>query len=205
MKQHIDWHYMKPSLITVSILILLATVIAVFSWLYLLEYEEEFTIQHQEMVEANSRLFEVMNDKRLFEIYGEQYQVLVERGVVGGEQRLEWVDAVKAKVEQLKLPELLYKIGPQKEVEMPGFEPSENLIVTQSRIELTFGIYHTEDLIDLLGEIRAQIAGIFNVESCRLTRIEKSFSFFKGNTNMKAVCTLNWFTLRQRILSEENL
>lgn len=204
MKIDIDWLYMKSSLMMAGTLILFALAIAISSWLYLAQHEDDAVKQHQAMVEANSNLFEVLEAKRLFNNYGEQYKDLVDQGIVGNEQRLEWVDAVKSQLEALKLPELFYKINPQKKFESPDIEQSEGIAVTKSQIELTFGVYHTEDLIHLLYEVEQQIAGAFHVESCKLTRIEKRFSFFKDNANMKAICNINWFTLHPKLaLSDE--
>ena len=205
MKIDIDWSYMKPSLVITGVLILFAMGIAFSSWIYLTNHEDGASRQYQEMLEANSKLSDILDDKRLFNSYFDRYQTLVDSGVIGNEQRLEWVDAVKSRIEVLKLPELFYKIKPQKKFESPDIAQSEGVSVTQSQIELTFGIYHTEDLIDLLSEMERQIAGAFYVESCKLTRIEKRFSFFKDNTNMKAVCNINWFTLHTKlIVSDES-
>ncbi len=200
MQTNIDWFYMKPSLVITGFLVLFSFSIAAFSGLYLAEHEADAANQNQAMAEANSKLFGILDNKRLLSSYGDQYQNLVARGVVGNEQRLEWVDAIKSRIEALKLPELFYKVQPQKKFESPYIEQSEGLVVTQSQIELTFGIYHSEDLINLLSEVEQQIAGAFHVESCKLTRIEKRFSYFKDNTNMKAICNINWFTLHPKMI-----
>jgi hypothetical protein len=65
---------------------------------------------------AASRYAQVDNEKRDIRNFQHRFVELRQRGLIGEERRLEWLDAIRQTQTQLKLPPLSYEIEPQQVV-----------------------------------------------------------------------------------------
>lgn len=119
----------------------------------------------------------------------EMFNTLRSRGVIGEEQRLDWVELIKEIRESRKLLDVQYEIAPQK--------PIENAAVTgysfrSSRMQLRMKLLHEGDLLNFINDLRAQAKAYVRVRSCKLARIPASAT---GNALLSAECELDWITI----------
>jgi hypothetical protein len=63
-------------------------------------------------------------------------------------------------------------------------------------MRLDFGLLHEGDLLRLLAGLREEVAGLFGVNGCRLTRRGDTLDAAPGASNLEALCVLNFITLR---------
>ncbi|SFV05148.1 hypothetical protein [Pseudoduganella namucuonensis] len=148
--------------------------------------------------EARQRYVNVETEKLEIATYQPLFAILRERGLIGQENRLEWVEAIRQVQEQRRLLPISYEIAPQQPVVM---EPALDLggySMRGSRMKLHMDLLHEGDLFSLLSDLRARTH--FTVQECAIKRAAGA-----GNPvaapdaplapALSADCTLNWLTL----------
>lgn len=101
------------------------------------------------------------------------YQRMQRLGMIGQENRLDWIDAIAKIKADRKLFEIKYNIEPQKPLDYPGVVPTKGGDFVVSRMKLDMLLLHEDDLLNFLSDLRA--AGRFHVSvrHCAVSRIER--------------------------------
>ena len=152
---------------------------------------------HAELAAAQRTKNEI--DGKLSRVRGEEAEIkqksavlsaLQQRGVIGEEQRLEWVELLKAISERRRLLELRYEIAPQRALEaLPG----SAINFYASAMKMQQKLLHEEDLTRLLDDLRQQAGPLIVVRSCQLSRLART----SGDViaQLQADCLIDWITL----------
>ena len=117
---------------------------------------------------ALSRLRNVALEQQDILQYQPRFLALRQAGLIGRENRLAWVEAVRAVQAQRKLPSVSYDIEPQQAVVMDQPLDLADYQLRASRMQLHMGLVHEMDLFALLDTL--QRTGLFSVEDCKLRR-----------------------------------
>jgi hypothetical protein len=149
---------------------------------------------------AHSRYAHVDNEKRDIRNFQQRYVELSQRGLIGEERRLEWVDAIRQVQDELQLPPLSYEIDPQQPVRLEAALDLGDYQLRGSRMRLHMELLHEMDLFDFLAGLHAR--GFFAAQDCTLKRLATAngtqpvdgASAPLANT-LGADCTLNWITM----------
>ena len=121
-----------------------------------------------------------------------RFRALEARGVVGQEQRLEWIERLRAARERLRLPALEYELRPRRPLEGSGSAPAvatAGYRLGASAMRLRVELVQEEDLLRLLAELRAEPSAIVRPVSCRMSRSPA------GAQGLAADCELEWITV----------
>lgn len=143
---------------------------------------------------AYSRYAHVDNEKRDIRNFQPRYVDLRSRGLIGAENRLEWVDAIRQVQEQRKLLPLSYEIEPQQTVKLESALDLGDYQLRGSRMRLHMELLHEMDLFDFFDELRQH--SFFAVQDCSIKRLASAAGVTGGPT-LGADCALNWITLAQ--------
>ena len=120
-----------------------------------------------------------------------QFGRLQHRGMIGEEQRLEWVELLKTISERRRLLELRYEIAPQRALEaLPG----SAMGFYASAMKMQLKLLHEEDLTRLLGDLQQQAGPLIQVKSCTVSRLPSAED--AGAARLQAGCLIDWVTLR---------
>lgn len=144
---------------------------------------------------AYSRYAHVDNEKRDIRNFQQRYIELRERGLIGEEKRLEWVDAIRQTQEQRKLLPLSYEIDPQQPVRLESALDLGEYQLQGSRMRLHMELLHEMDLFDFLADLHER--SFFAVQDCSIKRlgvVAGANGAAEGPT-LGADCTLNWITM----------
>ncbi|RZT10807.1 hypothetical protein SAMN05216319_0728 [Duganella sp. CF402] len=141
---------------------------------------------------AYSRYAQVDNEKRDIRNFQHRFVELRQRGLVGDEQRLAWLDAIRQVQDQLKLPPLSYEIEAQQVVTLEAPLDLGDYQLRGSRMHLHMELLHELDLFNFLQELRER--GYVAVQDCSLKRLGVAAGT-PGASTLGADCTLNWITL----------
>ena len=142
-------------------------------------------------------------DGKLKRVRGEEHEIrekaamfnaLKARGVIGEEQRLEWVELLKEIRERHRLIELRYEITPQHPLEKT---PAGNLALYSSTMKLQLSLLHEEDLIRLLDDLRREARALIQVRRCDVARIPRSGPENTLQGFLQAECLIDWVTVRE--------
>ena len=120
------------------------------------------------------------------------FSQLQARGIIGEEQRLEWIELLKSIWAQRRLIGLDYEIAAQHPLTALDASPSHDLAFYASTMKLHVPLLHEEDLIRLLADLRRQAPALIQVKSCKISRATERAG---RPANLLAECEIDWITL----------
>lgn len=168
-------------------------VAAVFASTWYLHDANDSKLQAQQSRDAAyTRFAHVENEKQEIRTFQPQYLVLREKGLIGEENRLNWVDQIRQIQEQRRLPPLSYEIEPQQPVRIDGRMPLGGYLLRGSRMNLHMDLLHEGDLFNFLEELRR--LSYFAVQECSIKRTGGAQNV-PNAPQMAADCKLTWLTL----------
>ncbi len=144
--------------------------------------------------ETKARLARVNEDERDIREKIVRYQEIVQRGLTQPEQRLQWVETLKAIKESRRLLGLNYEIAPQRPLD-PKQVTSGGYDFLVSTMKLDLPMLHEEDLLGLLSDLSSQIHALIGVRRCQIDRLAPGT---QGSANLKAVCDIDWIKLQEK-------
>ncbi|MRV72742.1 hypothetical protein GJ700_13590 [Duganella sp. FT92W] len=141
---------------------------------------------------AHRQFAQVEQEKRDIALFQPIYRQLLARRLVGTENRLDWIDALRQMQDQYRLPPIAYDIAPRQPVVVsPAMELGRYSLYT-TRMRLQMDLLHEGDLFALLSGLRTH--GHSTVQECTLKRPASAPNTPLAPT-VTASCTLNWVTL----------
>lgn len=145
--------------------------------------------------EIQARLASANEEEREIKANLQQYQALAARGVIGAENRLDWVDTVTAIKNERRLFKIGYSIEPQEELDYPGFGAGAGVRFMASRVKMSLQLLHEEDLLNFIGDLARRGKPYLSVRSCDLRRESRG-----GGTalapRLAADCVFDLITIR---------
>lgn len=132
-----------------------------------------------------------------------QYHDLVNRGVIGSEQRLDWVDTLRAIQRDRKLLGLEYEIQPQQVMPANAFPtqtPGHDFLASSMQVKIP--LLHEDDLINFLADLRDRSPAFIRVRECHIGRVAQS-AVPSGIApaqmpQLESTCLLDWITIREK-------
>ena len=122
------------------------------------------------------------------------FQKLQQRGIIGEEQRLEWVELLKDIRDKRRLIDLVYEIEPQRPLDVA---PGAGFTFNVSPMKVQLKLLHEEDLTRFLGDLNEQARALIQVRYCKVTRQPQGQAGTSGQANLLAECRIDWVTLRE--------
>lgn len=145
--------------------------------------------------EFDGKLKQVRNEESEIKEKSALFSNLQARGVIGEEQRLDWVELLKDIRDKRRLFELQYEISPQR-----ALDANSNGAFTfyASAMKLQLKLLHEEDLTRLLDDLRNQAKALIQVKSCNVTRLPRNSGERSSNPpQLQADCQIDWITVRE--------
>lgn len=193
-----DWKKLQFSLI--ALVLVVVAVVALVLIAQKFQQEQALAVQKQKSLLSSARQrFQLSGiEKQTITEYLPQYQALINKGFVGEERRLEWVDELRLQHQNNKLFGIKYSIGLQ-EVFKPSFAPSlGGFVLNRSVMELELDMLHEEDILQLTEGLSKHNDEIFMLRDCEITRLNAGGALSNQLTpNLHAKCELDWLTLRE--------
>lgn len=129
-----------------------------------------------------------------------RFQALRERGYIGAEQRLDWIEAIARIKAARRLFKLDYEFAPQRPADasvLPGGASAGGFEIMASQMRLQAHLLHEGELLLLLDDLRNAVQALIQIRSCSMERIASRPSDRTTGAQVKAECTLEWITLRE--------
>jgi len=120
--------------------------------------------------EVQAKLARANEEEREIKASLQQYQVLAARGIIGDENRLDWVDTVTAIKNERRLFNISYSIEPQKELDYPGLSPGGGVKFMVSRVKMKLQLLHEEDLLNFIDDLARRGKPYLSVRGCDVQR-----------------------------------
>ena len=150
---------------------------------------------------AAARFNPVETEKLEIRAFAPRFQALRQRGLIGEENRLAWIDAIRLSQQRRHLLPLSYEIGAQQVLKVPLPLTMGQYELRGSKMQLHMDLLHEMDLLNFFDDLRQ--SGYFAVQDCALKRGGAAST---GQTaSLSADCSLLWLTLGDRPLAVPGL
>lgn len=145
--------------------------------------------------DIDGKLRRVRNEENEIRQKSALFSKLQKQGVIGDEQRLEWVELLKDIRDQRRLIDLHYEIAPQHRLtEATG----DGFSFYSSTMKLQLKLLHEEDLTHLLNDLGQRAKALIQVKSCSIARLPHGFNHTgAASVQLQADCQIDWVTLRE--------
>lgn len=150
------------------------------------------TAEHKEF---DGKLRQVRNEENEIKQKAAIFSNLQARGVIGEEQRLDWVELLKDIRDKRRLIDLQYEISPQRPLDS---SPIQGFTFYASAMKLQLKLLHEEDLTRLLDDLRQQAKALIQVKRCDVSRLPRAAGERNANlAQLQADCQIDWVTVRE--------
>lgn len=184
----------------VLFLVLLICALSIF-FAYQYSENQKAALQMQEsaLTAARQRYQSAGLEKETIIKYLPQYQALLDKGFIGQERRIEWVEALRAQHKAHKLFDVKYSIS-QQEVYRPKFLLNlGGFTLNRSIMKLDLDMLHEGDILQLVESMAANNTAPFILRDCEMIRINPNTELMNKQlmANLHAQCELDWLTLHE--------
>lgn len=169
-------------------------IVAGSQW-YLERERRESATAGQRMQEARGRVDAARRERENLQASAETFRTLVDRGLLGAEQRLDMVELVNALRTRHHLAALDYEIGPQRPLTLGGNRVYPSMDVLASRVKMKARALHEGDIVGFISELGTSRQGFYPVDRCLLRRLENASGL---QPRIEAECALEWITLKEK-------
>lgn len=196
-----DFRRIRLSL-ALAVILMLAGGAIVFASLQLLDAEKKSNREAlAKRNEIQKKLMRARDEEQEIKQKIARFQELGKRGIIGDEQRLDWVEQIRQIKTARKLFDMQYEISPQRPLDgavAPGTGGDYEFLA--SMMQLKIQLLHEEDLLNFLSDLRGMVHAHIRVKDCSVERLPKSQGDRGGKAapQLQAECTIDWITLRQK-------
>ena len=195
-REDLDWPVLTGSIATLLASIVVCGLLIGSSFYFQKRMALEFNLNNKQFQDISKHYLAVDEEEKVIRNYYPRFIELYNNGVIGKEQRLNWIEALRDSGDKLRLPGLNYEIKSQ-EVYTPEF--SANLGRYQlfnSEMALNMQILHEGDLLKLFDMLDSKAAGSYSVSECKFSRVSPMIAMNPRKANILTKCDLNWFTIK---------
>ncbi len=189
-----DFPKLQISLLAMLLMVAIGAASVLFSRESVRQAQSAFAAAQSERNDLDGKLKRVRGEEHEVREKAALFNALKARGVIGEEQRLEWVELLKEIRERHRLIEVRYEIAPQQALEK---SPAGRLALYASTMRLQLSLLHEEDLVRLLDDLRHQARALIQVRRCDVARIPRSGPENTLQGFLRAECLIDWITLHE--------
>ena len=197
-----DWQELKaPLLILFAGLVSLASLIG-FANYYNQQQQKALENQKNQLNTARQHYLASGSEKDIITEYLPKYQKLIDKGFVGEEHRIEWVDELRSQHQQHKLFGIKYNISQQEEYKPTFALNLGGFALHRSVMKLELDMLHEGDILKLIESMAVIDAAPFMLRDCEIVRLNNSTVFNQLIPNLHALCDLDWLTIHEPVTTQ---
>ena len=190
--RHLD--SLKAPLAVLALVAIASAGLVTFTRTLIINDQRTLTAQEGQLREARTRFQRSGDERELIVRFRDPYEELRNRGLIGPERRINWLDALRASNQQAHLFGAEYQIGTQQPYPFAQDLNAPKLGMAQSVMKLTLRLAHEGELMRFLRLLESQNVGIFDINQCVLDRAGGA-SPGRVQPNLSAECELAWITI----------
>jgi hypothetical protein len=184
----------RPLIVLVAVVALCAAGI-VYTGKLVKRGEADLAAAQTKLNEARQRVARSGDEVDTLRRYIGPYQQLEQRGIVGEEQRLNWIDALRVANMDAQLYGVDYEVSTQTAYAFAELVNAGGLPVQQSVMKLKLGLLYETDLLNFFKVLAEQNVGTFSVNQCELQRLISDVSKPVNQPTLRAECEVAWVTI----------
>lgn len=198
--------YLRWSLIRLASALLIGASVGGASYYFIQAAEKQNRIAAGQRTDSQGKLARAAQEEKELRAQIGRFIALQERGHVGTENRLDWIEHLARISKERKLHDFQYEFAPQKPVDsllIPGGGVAGNhrFLVSPQRVSMK--LLHEGDLVAFLGDLRTSVKAYIVVRSCKLARLPASSANSANSASnglapqLAAECDLDWISLQE--------
>ncbi|MDO8412708.1 MAG: hypothetical protein Q7S51_02840 [Gallionellaceae bacterium] len=191
-----DLPYIQWPLLSFFLILSLGSVAIMLSASYTTQANHNQQTAQRQLSEARSRLAAAQDDRQNMATYALEYNELLQRKIIGNDQRLDWIEDLEKLHRQNSVLDFKYTISPQQPYLPAPPLDSGSFDLKLSPMSLQFDLLHEQQLINFLDMLRSS-KGWFVIDHCALTR-NSTAPDNNLAPHLKAECGGGWLTLHNR-------
>ncbi len=193
-----DWRKLKVPLAALLAVMIIAALLLFFAQNYSVQQETALLTQQNLLNAARQRYQSSGLEKDTITEYLPQYQALINKGFIGEERRIEWVEALREEQKSHKLFGIKYNISQQEDFRPEFMSNLGGFVLHRSIMKLDLDMLHEGDILQLTESLSAKNAAPFMLRDCEITRLNSGGNLSKQLVaNLHAQCQLDWLTARE--------
>ncbi len=205
--EKMDWPFLQAALITFAVSLAVSSSLIAGAWYYDRQMQAKYNSDKARFQAISNQYLAVDQEEQLVRQYYPGFIELYNKGVVGPERRLNWIETLRQAGEEIKLPALKYQISSQIKYE-PDYKVNTGpFAIYGSTMSLHLSMLHEGDLLKLFEKLNMEADGIYNVTECSFKRSGTGeINTEKMETaNIVSECDLKWFNIKKSNGSEINI
>lgn len=130
-----------------------------------------------------------------------RYQALRDSGIIGQEERLDWVEQIERIRARRRLLDMQYELSAQRPIDdamLPGGAAAGHFEFMASTMRLRMMLLHEDDLLGLFDDLRKAVHARLLVRDCVIERTAAAGGEHGIPAQLRAECIIDWITLREK-------
>ena len=189
-----DFPKLQWSLLATVLMMIVGAAMVYFSYNATEVAKRDRAAAQAERNEFDGKLKQVRNEENEIKQKSAVFNALQTRGMIGEEQRLEWVELLKDIRDTRRLIDLQYEIAPQRRLDS---DAARGFAFYSSTMRLQLKLLHEEDLTRLIDDLRERARALIQVKHCDVSRLPQSATDSSTIAQLQADCRIDWITLRE--------
>ena len=191
-----DFPLMRQSILALGASIVISATVLYTSGIYAKKTQHDLRSAQKMLGDARNRLTAAQEDQKNMAIYADEYGALIDRKIVGDDQRLDWMEGMERLRRRHLVTDFSYTISPQTTYAPQPAIDSGNFDMHYSEMKLQFDLLHEEQLVNFFDALRSQIKGYYQLGGCTLKRAADANTGNSTFMQLKAECSGGWITLK---------
>ena len=146
MAKRAEWTVLRGTLVVFVLSLAVSAGMVSASFYFRQNMEREYQVHHGEFREASRKYLAVDDEERIIVQFFPEFRRLYERGLLGGERSLSWLEALRRAGDDIGIKQVSYKLDAQREA-TPDFNINlGNYQLYASAMSLSLELAHEGDL-----------------------------------------------------------
>lgn len=157
--------------------------------------ERTLATQEAQLKEARSRFQRSGEERDLIVRFLPAFEELRKHGLIGPEERINWLEALRTANHQAQMFGAEYQISTQQSYPYAQELNATRLGMAQSLMKLNLRLVHEGELMRFFELLEQQNVGAFDINQCVLQRVNNGTELGAAQPNVRAECELAWITM----------
>jgi hypothetical protein len=190
---NLHWGILRAPLLVLAAASAFAFALVFFTYRSSAASSAQLEREHAALNSIRQKTSQSDQERQLIVRYRDAYEDLHRSGTIGPEQRVNWLDALRAANQEAQTLGVDYQLSQQAaspiKLDTAGYK------LQQTTMKLNIKLLHEEDLPNFLRALEAQRAGLYLLQSCSINRSANAAFSVRFEPKLSAECELAWLSL----------
>lgn len=182
------------AIFTISTIVSVSMVVG--AYYFQRQMQQEYNRANAAFQSISSRYLAVDEEEKLIRSFLPDFVSMYHNGIIGDEQRLNWIEVLRTAGDNINLPSLTYQIESQQAYTPPFSLSLGRFSLYSSKMLLNMQLLHEGDLFRILETLDREAKGSYTVTSCTLGQNTSEITDSPNAGNISARCELIWYTIK---------